>query len=46
MIEESPTDPWRIEVVMEPNALEDNDEAFLEIDDYQALAADVIKRNG
>ena len=46
MIEENPTDPWHIEVVMEPNALEDNDEAFLEIDDHQALVADVIKRNG
>ena len=44
MIEESPHDPWRIWVIFEPNALETNDEAFLEIDDYQALVADVVKR--
>ena len=28
-----------------PDALETNDEAFLEIDDYQALVTDVLKRD-
>ena len=44
MMEESPSDPWHIELTLELDALETNDEAFLEIEDHQTLVAEVTKK--